>query len=62
MTSSGAYGYTVKKSIAYAFVPPELNKPGTEVYVELIGKRYKSKVKKGPPLLIESMRERKAKK
>jgi glycine cleavage system aminomethyltransferase T len=35
--TTGGYGYTVEKSIAYAYVPPEHAEPGTEVTVEIFG-------------------------
>ena len=61
MTTSGAYGYTVQKSIAFAYVPVELSEPGTEVHVELLGERCLATVQPGAPVLIESMRNKKAK-
>ena len=35
--TSGGYGYTVERSIAYAYLPPEHAAPGTEVAVEIFG-------------------------
>ena len=35
--TTGGYGYTVERSIAYAYLPPELAKPGTGVEVEIFG-------------------------
>ncbi|MET0771408.1 MAG: glycine cleavage T C-terminal barrel domain-containing protein, partial [Solirubrobacteraceae bacterium] len=35
--TSGGYGYTVGRSIAYAYLPPEHAAPGTEVAVEIFG-------------------------
>src|SRR5215210_1992250 len=35
--TSGGYGYTVGRSIAYAYLPPEHAVPGTEVAVEIFG-------------------------
>ena len=35
--TTGGYGYTVERSIAYAYLPPELAKAGTEVEVEIFG-------------------------
>ena len=35
--TSGGYGYTVERSIAYAHLPPEHADPGTEVAVEIFG-------------------------
>ncbi|MDX6616457.1 MAG: hypothetical protein QOD60_1548, partial [Solirubrobacterales bacterium] len=36
--TTGGYGYTVERSIAYAYLPPEAADPGTEVAVEIFGK------------------------
>jgi glycine cleavage system aminomethyltransferase T len=35
--TSGGYGYTVERSIAYAYLPAEHAAPGTEVSVEIFG-------------------------
>jgi 4-methylaminobutanoate oxidase (formaldehyde-forming) len=35
--TSGGYGYTVERSIAYAYLPPEHAETGTEVGVEIVG-------------------------
>jgi glycine cleavage system aminomethyltransferase T/glycine/D-amino acid oxidase-like deaminating enzyme len=35
--TSGGYGYTVERSIAYAYLPAEHAAPGTEVAVEIFG-------------------------
>jgi 4-methylaminobutanoate oxidase (formaldehyde-forming) len=35
--TSGGYGYTVERSIAYAYLPPEHAEPGTPVAVEIFG-------------------------
>ena len=35
--TSGGYGYSVGKSIAYAYLPMALAQPGTAVDVELYG-------------------------
>ena len=35
--TSGGYGYTVAKSIAYAYLPIEHAEPGTPVEVDLFG-------------------------
>ena len=44
VTSSGAYGHTVKKSLAFAFVPPEYAIPGKIFEIEILGNRCKAKV------------------
>jgi glycine cleavage system aminomethyltransferase T len=35
--TSGGYGYSVERSIAYAYLPSELVVPGTAVEVEIFG-------------------------
>ena len=35
--TSGGYGYTVERSIAYAYLPASWSAPGTEVEVEVFG-------------------------
>jgi 4-methylaminobutanoate oxidase (formaldehyde-forming) len=35
--TTGGYGYTVGKSIAYAYVPPESAEPGSAVEIEIFG-------------------------
>jgi 4-methylaminobutanoate oxidase (formaldehyde-forming) len=37
--TSGGYGYTVERSIAYAYLPDEFAAAGTEVDVEVFGAR-----------------------
>lgn len=44
MVSSGAYGHTVGKSLALAFVPPRLAQAGKELAVEILNTRCKAKV------------------
>ena len=36
--TTGGYGYTVGRSIAYAYLPPDRAEPGTEVAVEIFGR------------------------
>jgi 4-methylaminobutanoate oxidase (formaldehyde-forming) len=36
--TSGGYGYTVERSIAYAYVPASLAAPGTAVAIEIFGR------------------------
>ena len=36
--TSGGYGYSVERSIAYAHLPPDRSAPGTEVEVEIFGR------------------------
>jgi len=55
-TTSGAYGATVSRSLALAYVPTELSQPGTEVHVELVGDRRPAVVEKVAPVKVEAVR------
>jgi glycine cleavage system aminomethyltransferase T len=46
--TSAAYGYSVGKSIAYAWLPPELAEEGTEVEIQYFGERHGATVSKEP--------------
>ena len=46
--TSGGFGYSVNKSIAYAYLPVELAKTGTRVSVECFGIEYQASVEKEP--------------
>ena len=35
--TTGGYGYTVERSIAYAYLPPDRVEPGTAVEIEIFG-------------------------
>ena len=55
-TTSGGYGATVERSLAFAYVPSELTRPGTQVQVELIGERRPAVVQKAAPVKVEAVR------
>ncbi len=59
MTTSGCYGWQVKKSVAYALLPVELCEKGQEVQVELLGERCLARVENDPLVDIEVVRHRK---
>ncbi len=46
--TSAAYGYAVGKSIAYAWLPPDLAEEGTEVEVQYFGERHGATVSDEP--------------
>ena len=46
--TSGGYGYTVERSIAYAYLPPEHAEPGTAVAVEIFGRWVEGEVASEP--------------
>ena len=59
MTTSGCYGWQVKKSVAYALLPVELCEKGQEVQVELLGEHCLARVENDPLVDIEVVRHRK---
>jgi 4-methylaminobutanoate oxidase (formaldehyde-forming) len=46
--TSGGYGYTVERSIAYAYLPPDRAEPGTAVEVEIFGRWVEGEVASEP--------------
>ncbi len=46
--TTGGYGYTVERSIAYAYVPPEQAEPGTAVEIEIFGSWIDGEIAEGP--------------
>ena len=46
--TSGGYGYTVARSIAYAYLPADDATPGTEVEVEIFGEWVGGEVAREP--------------
>ncbi|MBV9054420.1 MAG: GcvT family protein [Hyphomicrobiales bacterium] len=48
ITTSGAYGHAVGKSLAFAYVDPDLALPGTEFEVLILGDRRKAHILEGP--------------
>jgi glycine cleavage system T protein len=46
--TSGGYGYTVERSIAYAYVPSENAEPGTSVEIEIFGESVPGSVAAEP--------------
>jgi 4-methylaminobutanoate oxidase (formaldehyde-forming) len=46
--TTGGYGYTVERSIAYAYMPAELSEPGTAVAVEIFGRWIEGEIAAEP--------------
>lgn len=44
MTTSGAYGHAVGKSLAFAYVNPEFAAPGSTFDIEILSRRRRAKV------------------
>ncbi|MBE9473568.1 MAG: aminomethyl transferase family protein, partial [Chloroflexi bacterium] len=45
---SGGFGYSVEKSIVYAYLPVDYTKPGTELEIEFFGERVSAVVERSP--------------
>ena len=48
VVTSGAYGFRVNKSLAFAYVQSELAKDGTELLVEIQGQKKKANILNSP--------------
>jgi 4-methylaminobutanoate oxidase (formaldehyde-forming) len=46
--TTGGYGYTVERSIAYAYLPPEHADPGTSVELDIFGQWVAGELVKEP--------------
>jgi 4-methylaminobutanoate oxidase (formaldehyde-forming) len=46
--TTGGYGYTVERSIAYAYLPVEQASPGTEVAIDIFGEWVRGEVAREP--------------
>ena len=48
VTTSGGYGHTVQKSLAFVYVKPDYAQPDTSFEIEILGERYPAWVLAGP--------------
>ncbi|MDE0121138.1 MAG: FAD-dependent oxidoreductase [bacterium] len=48
LTTSGAYGYSVGKSLFFAYVHPDYRSPGSEFEIRVMGERRRARVLPGP--------------
>jgi 4-methylaminobutanoate oxidase (formaldehyde-forming) len=48
IVTSGGFGHTIKKPIAYGYLPIDYGKPGTRLQIEVAAKRYDATVEKEP--------------
>ena len=46
--TSGGYGYTIERSVAYAYLPPEHAGPGTAVELDIFGEWVGGEVAEEP--------------
>ncbi|WP_170360483.1 GcvT family protein [Ruegeria arenilitoris] len=56
--TSGAYGYTVGKSLAIGYANPEVAQPGDEVHVFILGKPHRARILHAPPFDPKGLRLR----
>jgi sarcosine dehydrogenase len=48
IVTSGGFGHTIKKPLAYGYLPTDYTKPGTRLQIEVAAKRYEATVEKEP--------------
>jgi 4-methylaminobutanoate oxidase (formaldehyde-forming) len=48
LVTSGGFGHTIEKPIAYGYLPIDYSKPGTRLQIEVAAKRYEATVEKEP--------------
>jgi sarcosine dehydrogenase len=58
LVTSGGFGYTVGKPIAYGYLPASYVKPGTRLQIEVAAKRYGAVVEKEPLYDPKNLRAR----
>jgi 4-methylaminobutanoate oxidase (formaldehyde-forming) len=56
LVTSGGFGHTVRKPIAYGYLPVQHTNPGTRLQVEVAAKRYEATVEKEPLYDPENLR------
>ncbi len=56
--TSGAYGYTVGKSLAIGYANPAVAQPGDEVHIFILGKPHRARILHAPPFDPEGLRLR----
>jgi 4-methylaminobutanoate oxidase (formaldehyde-forming) len=48
LVTSGGFGHTIKKPIAYGYLPIQYSKPGTKLQIEVAAKKYEATVEREP--------------
>lgn len=48
LVTSGGFGHTIKKPIAYGYLPVSYSNPGTRLQIEVAARRYEATVEKEP--------------
>jgi len=44
ITTSGGYGFTTRKSLAFAYIGPEMSGPGGNMEILILGERCKARI------------------
>jgi len=58
IVTSGGYGHTIKKPMAYGYLPIRYSEPGTLLQIEVAAKRYEATVEKEPLYDPENLKVR----
>jgi len=58
LVTSGGFGHTIEKPIAYGYLPIDYSKPGTRLQIEVAAKRYEATVEKEPLYDPENLKVR----
>ena len=58
LVTSGGFGHTIKKPVAYGYLPINYAKPGTRLQIEVAAQRYEATVEKEPLYDPENMKIR----
>jgi len=58
LVTSGGFGHTIEKPIAYGYLPIHYSKPGTRLQIEVAAKRYEAIVEKEPLYDSENLKVR----
>jgi 4-methylaminobutanoate oxidase (formaldehyde-forming) len=48
LVTSGGFGHTIQKPIAYGYLPIQYSEPGTRLQIEVAAKRYEATVEREP--------------
>jgi 4-methylaminobutanoate oxidase (formaldehyde-forming) len=56
LVTSGGFGHTIKKPVAYGYLPINYAKPGTRLQIEVAAQRYEATIEKEPLYDPENLR------
>ncbi len=59
LVTSGGFGHTLKKTIAYGYLPIGYSRPGTRLTIEVAARRYEAMIEKEPLYDPENVKPRK---